>query len=77
MPPDIRAFNADVTRALDDATRCNKAVDAGLRELRDACAAGRWCEIDGIREKIIVAVDGYVDNYTTACRRLELEVTKQ
>lgn len=73
MSVSIRSFNADVTRSLDEAAKCHKALDAGLRELRDACAAGRWGGIEDIRSKCVAAVDGYVDHYAAACRGLEAE----
>lgn len=66
----------DVMSSLDAAIGNNRAFDGGLDELRDACAKGRWDEVEAIRARLLAAVDGYVDHYAAACRRLEAEGIK-
>lgn len=66
-------INEDVMGSLGAAMGNHRALDKGLNDLRDACSNGRWDEVEKIRERLLAAVDGYVDNYAAACKRLEAE----
>lgn len=63
----------DVVSSLAIAAGNSKAFDAGLIELRDAVAARAWDKVEDIRVKMLAAVDGYVDNYVAAARRVVYE----
>lgn len=69
----LASANEDVMGSLGAAMGNYRALDKGLGDLRDACSGGRWTDVESIRERLIAAVDGYVDNYAAACRRLEAE----
>lgn len=71
------SVNEDVMGSLGAAMGNHRAIDRGLDDLRDACSAGRWDEVEKIRERLLAAIDGYVDNYAAACRRLEAEGIKR
>lgn len=65
------SLGSDVRCSIEAAAKNNIAFEAELAELRQACGEGRWDEIEKIRERLLAAVDGYVDHYAAACRRLE------
>lgn len=67
------SFADDVISSIALAARNNRALEAGLRELRDAVAERAWDKIEPIREIMLAAVDGYVDHYVAAARRVEFE----
>lgn len=67
------SFEGDVISSIAIAANNSRALDAGLRKLRDAVADRAWAKIDPIRAELLAAVDGYVDNYVAAARRVEIE----
>lgn len=73
----LRSINDDVMGSLGAAMGNHRALDRGLDDLRDACSNGRWGDVEKIRERLLAAIDGYVDHYSAACRRLEAEGIKR
>lgn len=69
----MASLEDDVVKSLAIAAGNSKALDAGLRKLRDAVAERAWGEVEAIRGELLAAVDGYVDNYVAAGRRVEIE----
>lgn len=65
----------DVVSSLSIATLNCQALDAGISELSDAVAEHRFGDVEAIREKLLAAVDGYVDNYVAAARRVAHEAS--
>ena len=63
----------DVIASIAVAARNNAALEEGLRDLRDAVADRAWEKVDEIRGRMLAAVDGYVDHYVAAGRRVEYE----
>lgn len=61
----------DVVASLNIAARNSKALEAGLEKLRRAVAVREWAKIEAIRAEMLAAVDGYIDNYVAAARRVE------
>jgi hypothetical protein len=68
-----RGFEIDVIDSIRVASLNSAALDTGLEELRVAVADRKWSAIEGIRERLLAAVDGYVDNYVAAGKRVEHE----
>lgn len=69
----IDPFARDIIKSLAIAAGNSRALDAGLVKLRDAVAERAWDRIEDIRAGLLAAVDGYVDNYVAAGRRVEHE----
>lgn len=70
MPSNL---DSDVFASITAASKNASVLDAGITELRDAVAVRNWAAIEPIRDKLIAAIDGYVDNYVAAARRVEFE----
>lgn len=67
----------DVVSSLRIAAGNSRALDAGLEKLRKAVADRRWGDVEAVREEMLAAVDGYVDHYVAAARRVEHERDRQ
>ena len=67
------SLGEDVVSSLNIAARSTGALNAALDELRRAVAVRNWVAVEPIRERMLAAVDGYVDNYVAAARRVEVE----
>lgn len=67
------SLEADVISSIGLAARNSKALDDGLRKLRDAVAERNWDKVEPLRAEMLAAVDGYVDHYVAAARRVEHE----
>ena len=68
-----RGFEIDVIDSIRVASLNSTALDTGLEELRVAVADRKWNAIEGIRARLLAAVDGYVDNFVAAGRRVDYE----
>lgn len=69
------SLGEDVVKSINIAARCSNALNASLENLRKIVAARRWSEVEDARAEMLAAVDGYVDNYVAAARRVEIERT--
>jgi len=60
----------DVLASLNEAVMHKTAMDRDLNKLRDAVTRRDWAAVEEIRFGLHTAMDGYVDAYATAGRRL-------
>jgi len=67
------SLEADVIGSISLAANHSKALDDGLRRLRIAVADRAWDKIEPLRAEMLAAVDGYVDHYVAAAKRVEHE----
>lgn len=65
------SLGADVLASLRVAARNSITLYRALEDFRAACAHGRWSEVEPLREKMLAALDGYVDHFAAASMRLE------
>lgn len=65
-----RPLGEDVLASLNEAVMHKTAMDRDLGLLRAAIARRDWVAVEIIRDKLHVAMDGYVDAYAVAGRRL-------
>ena len=66
-------LESDVIGSISLAARNSRALDDNLRKLRDAVAERAWDKVEPLRAAMLAAVDGYVDNYVAAARRVDHE----
>ena len=64
---------SDVIASIDVAARNARALDAALDELRKTVADRHYEKVEAIRERMLAAVDAYVDHYVAAALRVDAE----
>lgn len=63
----------DVLASLQAAAANSQVLYGALEDFRAACAHGRWGEVEALREKMLAALDEYVDHFAAASMRLEAD----
>lgn len=69
----LASLGGDVLASLVAAAANSQVLYGALEDFRAACAHGRWSEVEPLREKMLAALDGYVDHFAAASMRLEAD----
>lgn len=67
------SLGEDVLALLQAAAANSRVLYGALEDFRAACAHGRWGEVEPLRDKMLAALDGYVDHFAAASMRLEAD----
>lgn len=64
---------SDVRKSLVISSNCAAIMADGVEELRIALAERAWDRVEPIREKLLAAVEVYVDSLAAAAKRVDHE----